>query len=131
MLAYAWGVIEGVHTLLYAHDAVAARAFFRDVLELEWLDEGDGWLYFVLPPGELACHPGPGVVEGREEGRTELYLMCKDVKATRKQLEAKGVEFTEPITDEGYGLATRFMIPGFGQMGLYEPHHASPLEAFS
>ena len=57
--------------------------------------------------------------------------MCKDVGTTRKQLEAKGVEFTEPITDEGYGLMTRFRIPGFGQMGLYQPRHASPLKAFS
>ena len=123
-------MIAGVHTILYAHDAVAARAFFRDVLELECLDEGDGWLYFVLPPGELACHPGPGVIAGREQGRTELFLMCTDVAATRRELEAKGVEFVAPVTDEGYGLMTRLRVPGFGELGLYEPRHASPLPAF-
>jgi catechol 2,3-dioxygenase-like lactoylglutathione lyase family enzyme len=124
-------MIAGVHTLLYAHDAEAARAFFRDVLELEALDGGDGWLYFTLPPGELACHPGPGLVAGREQGRTELFLMCTDVEATRRELEAKDVEFVEPIEDEGWGLMTRFVVPGFGELGLYEPRHPSPLPAFA
>src|SRR3712207_7029777 len=46
-------------------------------------DGGDGWLYFALPPAELACHPGAGMTEGRGEGRAELFLMCKDVRVTR------------------------------------------------
>jgi catechol 2,3-dioxygenase-like lactoylglutathione lyase family enzyme len=123
-------VIAGVHALLYAHDAPAARAFFRDVLGLEALDEGDGWLYFVLPPAELAVHPGPGMIAGREQGRTELFLMCTDIEATRRDLEAKGVEFVAPVTDEGWGRLTRLAVPGFGELGIYEPRHASPLAAF-
>ncbi|MBD0291928.1 MAG: extradiol dioxygenase [Thermoleophilia bacterium] len=123
-------MIAGVHTLLYSHDAEAARAFFRDVLGLTSLDGGDGWLYFLLPPAELACHPGPGVIAGREEGRAEIYLMCHDVVATRGELEARGVEFVEPITDEGWGLLTRLKVPGFGELGLYEPRHPTPLPPF-
>jgi len=123
-------VIAGVHALLYAHDAEAARAFFRDVLGLESLDGGDGWLYFVLPPAELACHPGAGIIAGREEGRAELFLMCEDLEATRRELGDKGVEFVEPVEDEGWGLLTRFKVPGFGEIGLYEPRHPSPLPAF-
>jgi catechol 2,3-dioxygenase-like lactoylglutathione lyase family enzyme len=123
-------LIAGVHTLLYAHDAEAARAFFRDVLGLGFVDGGDGWLYFALPPVELACHPGPGVIAGREEGRTELFLMCGDVEATRRELEAKGVEFVEPVVDEGFGLMTRLRVPGFGELGLYEPRHPTPLPGF-
>ena len=123
-------MIAGVHALLYAHDAPAARAFFRNVLGLEALDEGDGWLYFVLPPAELAVHPGPGMIAGREQGRTELFLMCTDIEATRRDLEAKGVEFVAPVTDEGWGRLTRLAVPGFGVLGIYEPRHASPLAAF-
>ena len=115
-------MIDGIHALLYAPDAEAARAFFRDVLELPSLDEGDGWMYFALPPAELACHPG--------DGGTELYLMCTDIEATRAQLEAKGVEFTQPVSDQGWGLVTRVKVPGFGELGLYEPRHKSPLPAF-
>jgi catechol 2,3-dioxygenase-like lactoylglutathione lyase family enzyme len=124
-------VIAGVHTLLYAEDADAARGFFRDVLGLECLDGGDGWLYFVLPPAELAFHPGPGMIAGREEGRTEIYLMCTDVEATKRDLSAKGVQFVDPVSDEGWGLLTRFRVPGFGELGLYEPRHPTPLRAFS
>ena len=115
-------MIAGIHALLYAHDAAAARSFFRDALELPWLDEGDGWLYFALPPAELACHPG--------DGATELYLMCTDIEATRRTLEARGVEFTRPVSDQGWGLLTHLNVPGFGELGLYQPRHASPLPAF-
>jgi catechol 2,3-dioxygenase-like lactoylglutathione lyase family enzyme len=123
-------MIAAVHTVLYAHDAEAARAFFRDVLGMDSVDSGDGWLIFALPPAELACHPGAGRIAGREEGRSELFLMCTDVEATRTQLEAAGVEFTQPVADQGYGLVTRFRVPGYGELGLYEPRHASPLAEF-
>src|SRR5215831_9649114 len=115
-----------MHTILYARDAEAARAFFRDVLGLDSVDAGGGWLIFALPPGELACHPA----DGPERGGAELFLMCEDVEATRRELEAKGVEFVEPVTDAGWGLLTRLEVPGFGALGLYQPRHASPLEAF-
>jgi catechol 2,3-dioxygenase-like lactoylglutathione lyase family enzyme len=123
-------MIAAVHTVLYADDAEAARAFFRDVLGMDSVDAGDGWLIFALPPGELACHPGPGRIAGREQGRSELFLICTDVEATRTELEAAGVEFTEPVTDQGYGLVTRFRVPGYGELALYEPRHASPLAEF-
>jgi len=119
-------VIAGVHTILYAHDAETARAFFRDVLGLDFVDARGGWLIFALPPGELACHPA----EGSGQGGTELFLMCRDVEVTRRELEAKGVEFVAPISDEGWGLITRLKVPGFGELGLYEPRHPSPLAEF-
>ena len=52
------------------------------------------------------------------------------MRATVAELERKGVEFVAPIEDEGYGVVTRFKLPGAGEMGLYEPRHASPLAAF-
>ena len=119
-------MIAGVHTILYAQDAERARAFFRDVLGMESVDAHDGWLIFALPPGELACHPAEA-----PEGRAELYLMCADVEATRRELEAKGVEFVAPISSLGFGLLTRLLVPGYGELGLYQPRHASPLPAFS
>jgi len=120
-------VIAGVHTILYAQDAERARAFFRDVLGMDSVDAHDGWLIFALPPGELACHPA----EAPEAGRAELYLMCTDVEATRRELEAKGVQFVAPVTSLGFGLLTRLLVPGYGELGLYQPRHASPLPAFS
>jgi catechol 2,3-dioxygenase-like lactoylglutathione lyase family enzyme len=116
-------VIVAAHALLYVEDAEAARAFFRDVLGLRSVDSGGGWLIFALPPSEIAFHP-PAT---GKEGGTELYLVCDDLATTMKELEAKGVEFTTPVSDEGWGLLTHVRIPGGGELGLYEAKHASPL----
>ncbi|HEX2105986.1 MAG TPA: VOC family protein [Solirubrobacteraceae bacterium] len=123
-------MIAGAHTILYADDADAARAFFRDVLRLPGVDAGGGWLIFALPPGELACHPAAAPGDPRGRGAGELYLMCTDIDAARRDLEAKGVEFAGPVSDEGFGRLTYLRVPGFGDLGLYEPRHASPLPAF-
>jgi catechol 2,3-dioxygenase-like lactoylglutathione lyase family enzyme len=122
-------VIAGTHTILFAEDAEAARAFLRDVLGFAGVDAGEGWLIFALPPAEVAVHPGPGW--GRAVGQHELFLMCHDIERTVAELTEKGVEFVAPITDEGYGLMTRLKIPGAGELGLYQPRHPSPLVEFS
>jgi hypothetical protein len=44
------------------------------------------------------------------------------------RLGSKGVEFTGPITDEGWGLLTAFKAPGGGELGLYEPRHPTAVE---
>ncbi len=110
-------MITSVHTIVYASDADQARAFFRDVLGLPNVDAHDGWLIFKLPPAELAVHPAA------DGGRHELYLMCDDIAATMADLEAKGAEFTSPVTEQGFGLVTSIAVPGGGELGLYEPRH--------
>lgn len=122
-------MIAGAHAIIFAEDAEAARAFFRDVLGLNSVDAGDGWLIFALPPAEIALHPGPGW--GQPLGGHQLFFMCHDVERTVEELGRKGVEFVSPITDEGYGRMTRFKIPGGGEIGLYQPKHPSPLAEFS
>ena len=122
-------VIAGAHTIIYSEDAEAARAFFRDVLDFPCVDAGEGWLIFACPPSELALHPGPGW--GRAVAEHELFFMCHDIERTVAELESRKVEFTAPISDEGFGLMTRFKIPGGGEIGLYEPKHPSPLAEFS
>jgi catechol 2,3-dioxygenase-like lactoylglutathione lyase family enzyme len=121
-------MINGSHTIIYAEDAELARAFFRDVLQLPHVDVHDGWLIFKLPPAELGIHPQSEDAEGNRErhsGRHELFLMCSDVEATVAALEAKGVEFTAPVEDQGFGLITRLRVPGAGEVSLYQPKHAT------
>ena len=122
-------MIDGVHTLVFAEDAEKARAFFRDVLGFPAVDDGDGWLIFALPPAELGVHPGPGWDE--HVGGHQLFLMCHDIERAVDELTRKGVEFVSPVVDEGYGLVTRLKVPGAGEIGLYEPKHASPLAEFA
>ena len=110
-------MINGGHIIIYSRDPEADRAFFRDVLEYPHVDAGGGWLVFKLPPSELAVHPADGPES------QEFYFMCDDVEATIQQLTAKGVEFTQPITEARWGRLTRFRLPGGGDMGMYEPRH--------
>lgn len=113
-------MITGVHAISFAREADDARRFFSDTLGLRSVDAGGGWLIFALPPAELAVHPTD------EQPRHELYLMCDDISATIADLEAKGVEFTEPISEQRWGVTTALKLPGGAQLGLYEPRHARP-----
>lgn len=118
-------MITGAHAILYSADAEADRAFVRDVLGMDGVDAGDGWLIFALPPAELAVHPTAGAPQH------ELYLMCDDIHETVEQLRARGVEFTGPVSDEGWGLLTALRLPGGSELGIYEPRHAGPLTSSS
>jgi catechol 2,3-dioxygenase-like lactoylglutathione lyase family enzyme len=110
-------VINGGHVILYSRDAEADRAFFRDVLGYPHVDAGGGWLIFKTPPGELAVHPTDATPA------QEFHLMCDDLAATMAELSERGVEFTGPASDQGWGLLTGIRLPGGGQLGLYEPRH--------
>ena len=97
-------MITGAHAVIYSRDAQADRAFFRDVLAFPHVDAGGGWLIFSLPPAEIALHPA------EENGRQEIYLMCDDIEAVIRALQARGVA-CRPPTDEGWGLLTAFSLP--------------------
>jgi catechol 2,3-dioxygenase-like lactoylglutathione lyase family enzyme len=119
-------MITGTHAIIYASDADEARAFFRDVLGFPNVDVHGGWLIFKLPPAELGIHPGGapgGPATGAPSDHHELYLMCDDIEATVADLTAKGVEFTAPIVEQGFGLLARLRVPGAGEIGLYQPKH--------
>lgn len=109
--------------MLFSRDPEADRAFFADVLGQPNVDAGGGWLIFQLPPAELAMHPTEGLPA------LGLYLMCDDVEATMQELHARGVEFTQELSDERWGRVTRFRLPGGGDIGLYEPRHPRAADA--
>src|SRR5262252_6556742 len=109
-------MITGIHALLYAKDADATRALFRDVLGFSAVDAGHGWLIFALPPAELGIHPE----EEDGKSRTELYAMCENIDATLSELRSKGVEIVRPVSDQGWGRVTAIRLPGGGELGLYE-----------
>lgn len=119
-------MITAVHTLVYADDAEAARAFFRDVLDWPHVDAGGGWLIFGTGPSELGVHPNHEE-HGRETWSAtqhhEISLMCDDIEQTVADLTAKGAVFTRGIRDDGFGLTIGLEIPGAGEMVVYQPRH--------
>jgi catechol 2,3-dioxygenase-like lactoylglutathione lyase family enzyme len=113
-------MIFGAHMIVYSKDAEADRAFLRDVLGFASVDAGHGWLIFALPPAEVAVHPAG------ENDRHELYFMCDDLKAEIAALEKRGVHCSG-LHEERWGSVTKIGLPGGGEVGLYQPKHASPL----
>jgi predicted enzyme related to lactoylglutathione lyase len=114
--------ITGAHMLLYTSEPDALRATLRDVFGWKHVDAGDGWLIFALPPAELGVHPaeGPTFDSGV---RHQLTLMCDDIRATIRQLAAKGIEVAGEPEDEGWGITVMLKLPGGVEVMLYEPRH--------
>jgi predicted enzyme related to lactoylglutathione lyase len=110
-------MISGAHVLIYSRDAEADRAFIRDVLGLDSVDSGGGWLIFALPPAELAIHP----VDVQDHH--ELYLLCDDIEATAAELERKRVPIKRPFDEPTWGRLTEITLPSGARIGLYQPKH--------
>jgi len=115
-------MIHGAHVIIYSKDSEADRAFFRDVLNYESVDAGQGWLIFALPPAEVAVHPS------EDNDVHELFLMCDDIQALIAEMKQKKVTCS-PIDEQRWGSITRLTLPGGGKLGIYQPKHASPLKA--
>jgi hypothetical protein len=115
-------MIYGAHVIVYSKNADADRAFFRDILGYPFADAGHGWLIFALPPAEVAVHPSDG------NDVHELYLMCDDVHALIVTMKAKNIECST-VDEQRWGSITRVTLPGGGKIGVYQPKHASPLNA--
>ena len=109
-------MISGAHFVLFSKDADADREFFRKVLRFPYVDAGEGWLIFALPPGEVAVHPA------EENGAHELYLLCDDLEETIRVLKGKKVRCSAPV-ERDWGTVTRVRLPGGGELGLYQPKH--------
>ena len=116
-------MITGVHTMFYTSEPEALRSFIRDKLGFSYTDVGDGWLIFDLPEAEMGCHPAE-TEDGQPSGTHYISFYCDDIEKTVAQLKARGVEFTDEVRDVGYGLATRFRMPGDFQVQLFQPKYA-------
>ena len=115
-------MIRGVHTMFYSSEPEAFRAFLRDKLNFPFTDVGGGWLIFDMPEADMGCHPAANE-EGALSGTPSISFYCDDIEKTVSELKAKGVEFTTPITDRGYGFVTFFKVPGNFEIQLYQPKY--------
>jgi hypothetical protein len=116
-------MIRGVHTMFYSSEPEALRAFLRDKLGLSGTDVGGGWLIFDLPEADMGCHPADED-DGAISGTHDISFYCDDIEQTVAELKSRGVDFTDPVTDRGYGLVTHFKVPGGFAVQLYQPRYS-------
>jgi catechol 2,3-dioxygenase-like lactoylglutathione lyase family enzyme len=110
-------MFNGAHVILYSRDAEADRDFMRDRLGLKFVDAGDGWLIFKLPPSEIAVHPTEG------EPEVEFYLMCDDINTALADLAGSAGEVAEPVSEQSWGLLAEVRLPSGATLPIYEPRH--------
>ena len=106
--------------MFYSSEAAELRAFLRDKLGFPAVDVGDGWLIMELPDADMGVHP---TEEGNNSpsGTADISFYCDDIEKTVEELKGKGVEFTKPITNAGFGMAAYFKVPGGFELMLYQP----------
>ncbi|HJU81618.1 MAG TPA: VOC family protein [Acidimicrobiia bacterium] len=122
-------MITAAHTLIYADDPVAARAFFRDVLQFPFVDTGGGWLIFKTGPSELGVHPSSWEWEGQTGSTDQLFdvsLICDDLEKTMAELAGRGAKFAGDVVEEEYGLTVQLKVPGARQIMLYQAKYDPP-----
>ena len=115
-------MIRGMHAMFYSSEADALRAFLKDKLGLSGTDVGGGWLIFDAPEADLGVHPTEG--NKPPSGTADISFYCDDIALTVAELKSRGVEFTAPVEDHGYGLVTYFKVPGGFKVQLYQPRYA-------
>jgi catechol 2,3-dioxygenase-like lactoylglutathione lyase family enzyme len=114
-------MIKGVHAMFVSSEADELRAFIRDKLGLPYTDVGEGWLIFDLPEAEIGCHPVDS--EEKTSGTHHISFYCDDIDRTVAELKARGVEFTDSVSDVGFGLMISFKMPGDFEVQLYQPRY--------
>lgn len=112
-------MIIGAHSIIYSKKPDADRAFFREILEFPYVDVGEGWLIFRLPPAEIAIHPSA------KTNTQEIYLMCDNIQNFIVEMREYKIKCTK-VKDQGWGLLTHLTLPGGGKLGVYEPKHERP-----
>jgi len=125
-------MIEAMHALVYSEDPAATRAFFKDVLRLPYVSEGETdeateWLIFGSGPSEFGVHPaaGPGGEQWAPPGQHQLSFVCDDIAATMSELGGRGAEFGGEPSDMGWGIGVPMHVPGSVDILVYEPKHST------
>jgi catechol 2,3-dioxygenase-like lactoylglutathione lyase family enzyme len=98
------GPLSGAHavTKLPAQDLERARAFYRDKLGLEPVEERQGGLRYLCGSTEFHLFSSSGAPSGAS---TQMAFEVEDLEASLADLRARGVTFE------------RFEMPGFGHRG--------------
>jgi hypothetical protein len=112
-------MIIGAHIMLHSTNGHADMAFLTDVLKLQSINAGGGYMIYGIPPAEVSIH-------GSDRNDVhQLYFMCDNIAAFTGNMTKHGIAFSTPVR-HSWGTATDITLPGGGKLGVYQPHHARP-----
>lgn len=112
-------MIIGAHVMLHSTNDRADMAFLTDVLKLQSINAGGGYMIYGVPPAEMSIH-------GSDRNDVHhLYLMCDDIAAFTGEMTRHHVAFSTPVR-QSWGTVTEITLPGGGKLGVYQPRHPRP-----
>jgi catechol 2,3-dioxygenase-like lactoylglutathione lyase family enzyme len=109
-------------TKLPAQDLDRARAFYRDQLGLEPVEERDGGLRYCCGAGEFHVFLSSGAASGTS---TQLGFEVEDIEATAAELRERGVVFEQfdapgfEMVDGIVAVGDNYPSKGRGERGAW------------
>jgi catechol 2,3-dioxygenase-like lactoylglutathione lyase family enzyme len=120
VLGYTWAGVRSA-------DLKSAARFFTDVLGLSLIHESKGLVQFEMPSGQLFEVLGPQSRYYPLHTCPVLAFQVEDVRAARKELESRGVEFVTEVEGDESEAWTYFRGPDGYLYELWQTRR--PLEA--
>ena len=112
-------MIIGAHIMLQSTNDRADMAFLTDVLKLQSINAGGGYMIYGIPPAEVSIH-------GSDKNDVHrLYFMCDDIAAFTGDMTRHGIAFSTPVR-QSWGTVTEITLPGGGNLGICQPRHLRP-----
>jgi catechol 2,3-dioxygenase-like lactoylglutathione lyase family enzyme len=109
-------------TKLPAQDLERARAFYRDKLGLEPVEERTGGLRYVCGPTEFHLFSSAGVPSGES---TQMAFEVEDLEATLADLRSRGVTFERfemsgfDVRGDTIAAPDNYPSKGTGELGTF------------
>src|SRR5256885_14898011 len=118
------GALSNAHTVtrLPAQDLERARAFYRDKLGLEPVEERVGGLRYVCGPTEFHLFRSTGVPSGAS---TQMAFEVEDLEAALADLRARGVTFERfemsgfEVRGDTIAAPDNYPSKGTGELGTF------------
>jgi lactoylglutathione lyase len=98
-----------VDVAVVVSDSKKALKWYTGVLGLEAVDTEGHWITVAPKGSKTVLHLCES--DKLEKGNTGIALSTDDIDKTYKELKAKGVKFTHPPKDEGWGVYAMFEDP--------------------
>jgi catechol 2,3-dioxygenase-like lactoylglutathione lyase family enzyme len=118
------GPLSNTHTVtkLPAQDLERARAFYRDKLGLEPVEERTGGLRYVSGPTEFHLFSSAGAPSGAS---TQMAFEVEDLETTLADLRARGVTFERfemagvDVRGDTIAVPDNYPSKGSGELGAF------------